>query len=97
MPFRGRAPVEAGFFTGVAAKGDGPPLLSGAVQQGDGRESDFSAAAPLDTVEELRLERIRRQSVEDPFLPGWLALVAAALLAAWAWQATRPPLHTGRA
>lgn len=97
MPFRGRAPVEAGFFTVLAAKGDGPPLLSGAVQQGDGRESDFSAAAPLDTVEELRLERIRRQSVEDPFLPGWLALVAAALLAAWAWQATRPPLHTGRA
>jgi hypothetical protein len=34
----------------------------------------------------VRLELARRQSVADPFLPGWLALVAAALLVAWGWK-----------
>ena len=91
LPFRGRAPAEPGFFTvrrGSDAADD-TPLLSGAVQQSDARESDFAAAAPIDTVDDVRLERARRQTVADPFLPGWIALAAAALLAAWAWSARR--------
>jgi hypothetical protein len=91
LPFRGRAPAEPGFFTVRRDPGaaDDTPLLSGAVQQADARESDFSAAAAIDTVDEVRLERVRRQTVADPFLPGWVALAAAALLAAWAWSARR--------
>ena len=90
-PFRGRAPADAGFF--AVARGDGeasaPPLLHGATQQADPRESDFRTAGPADTVDGVRLELARRQSVADPFLPGWLALVAAALLVAWGWKQTR--------
>jgi len=88
QPFRGRAPADAGFFT-VAPRSEGGPatiLLHGATQQADPRESDFRAAGPANTVDEVRLELVRRQSVADPFLPGWLALVAAALLVAWAWK-----------
>ncbi len=90
-PFRGRAPADAGFF--AVARGDdeasAPPLLHGATQQADPRESDFRTAGPADTVDGVRLELARRQSVADPFLPGWLALVAAALLVAWGWKQTR--------
>ena len=91
QPFRGRAPADAGFF--AVARGDGeasaPPLLHGATQQADPRESDFRTAGPADTVDGVRLELARRQSVADPFLPGWLALVAAALLVAWGWKQTQ--------
>ena len=88
QPFRGRAPADAGFFTVAPRASDAPPqpLLQGATQQADPRESDFRTAGPADTVDGLRLELARRQSVADPFLPGWLALVAAALLAAWDWR-----------
>lgn len=88
QPFRGRAPAEAGFFT--VAPHDGAASmearLHGATQQADPRESDFRTAGPADTVDEVRLELARRQSVADPFLPGWLALVTAALLVAWGWK-----------
>jgi hypothetical protein len=88
QPFRGRAPADAGFFTVAAPAGEAstPALLQGATQQADPRESDFRTAGPADTVDEVRLELARRQSVADPFLPGWLALVAAALLVAWGWK-----------
>lgn len=88
QPFRGRAPADAGFFTVAANAGEAPmqALLQGATQQADPRESDFRTAGPADTVDEVRLELARRQSVADPFLPGWLALVAAALLVAWGWK-----------
>ena len=88
QPFRGRAPADAGFFTVAANAAVAPvqPLLHGATQQADPRESDFRTAGPADTVDEVRLELARRQSVADPFLPGWLALVAAALLVAWGWK-----------
>ncbi len=88
QPFRGRAPADAGFFTVAANAGEAPTqaLLQGATQQADPRESDFRTAGPADTVDEVRLELARRQSVADPFLPGWLALVAAALLVAWGWK-----------
>ena len=91
QPFRGRAPADAGFFAVAPRDGEAsaPPLLHGATQQADPRESDFRAAGPADTVDEVRLELARRQSVADPFLPGWLALVAAALLVAWGWPHSR--------
>lgn len=90
-PFRGRAPTETGFFTVTADAGDAsaPTVLHGATQQADPRESDFRAAGPADTVDDVRLELARRQSVADPFLPGWLALVATALLVAWGWKPTQ--------
>ena len=91
QPFRGRAPADAGFFAVAPRDGEAsaPPLLHGATQQADPRESDFRTAGPADTVDEVRLELARRQSVADPFLPGWLALVAAALLVAWGWKQTQ--------
>jgi Aerotolerance regulator N-terminal len=91
QPFRGRAPADAGFFTVTPrdAEASVSPQLHGATQQADPRESDFRTAGPADTVDEVRLELARRQSVADPFLPGWLALVAAALLVAWGWPDTR--------
>ncbi len=90
QPFRGRAPADAGFFTVAPRVGDASAeaRLHGATQQADPRESDFRTAGPADTVDEVRLELARRQSVADPFLPGWLALVAAALLVAWGWKPT---------
>jgi len=96
QPFRGRAPAEAGFFTIAPADGQASsaPILHGAAQQADPRESDFSDAAPADTVDEVRLELARRQSVADPFLPGWLALVAGALLIAWGWAGARRGMAT---
>jgi hypothetical protein len=91
QPFRGRAPAEAGFFTVAPSAGEASAqaYLQGATQQADPRESDFRTAGPADTVDEVRLELARRQSVADPSLPGWLALVAAALLVAWGWPNTR--------
>ena len=91
QPFRGRAPADAGFFTVApnAGEASAQALLQGATQQADPRESDFRTAGPADTVDEVRLELARRQSVADPFLPGWLALVAAALLVAWGWKQTQ--------
>ena len=91
QPFRGRAPADAGFFSVAPrdSEASAPPLLHGATQQSDPRESDFRTAGPADTVDGVRLELARRQSVADPFLPGWLALVAAALLVAWGWKQTQ--------
>ena len=91
QPFRGRAPADAGFFTVAASAGaaSAQAYLQGATQQADPRESDFRTAGPADTVDEVRLELARRQSVADPFLPGWLAMVAAALLIAWGWKPTQ--------
>ena len=82
---------SAGFFAVAPRDGEAsaPPLLHGATQQADPRESDFRTAGPADTVDEVRLELARRQSVADPFLPGWLAIVAAALLVAWGWKQTQ--------
>jgi len=91
QPFRGRAPAEAGFFAVAPRDGEASAeaRLHGATQQADPRESDFRPAGPADTVDGVRLELARRQSVADPFLPGWLALVAAALLVAWGWKQTQ--------
>ena len=59
------------------------------INEADPRESDFRTAGPADTVDGVRLELARRQSVADPFVPGWLALVAAALLVAGGWKQTQ--------
>ncbi|MFM8282179.1 MAG: hypothetical protein ACKOCW_01365, partial [Planctomycetaceae bacterium] len=85
-PFRGQAPSEPALFTvadGAAAR------LVGAAQGADARESDFRAAATLDTLSRLEVERRRKESIADPWLPAWLALIAGALAGAWAWPAWR--------
>lgn len=81
-PFARRAPRETSFFT--IRDGDGAPLVSGAALGLDPREGDFRDAAAIDTLTGLERERALVQSVADPWAPGWIALVAAALLAAWA-------------
>jgi len=85
-PFRGQAPSEPALFTvadGATAR------LVGAAQGADARESDFRAAATLDTLSRLEVERRRKESIADPWLPAWLALIAGALAGAWAWPAWR--------
>lgn len=87
IPFRGRAPEEPGLFT-VGIPGSAPSLV-GAAHAADARESDFRAAGPVDTVGQLALEQQRRESIADPRVPLWLALVALALVGAWGWPAWR--------
>jgi len=89
LPFRGRAPREPAFFTVAAAAGADEAsnrLVSGAAQFGDSREGDFRAAAPVDTLESIRMEQAIKQSVADPWAPLWLGLAIAALLVAWGWR-----------
>jgi hypothetical protein len=97
VPFRGRAPREPAFFTvaaataagaDAAAGAAGPParLVTGAAQFADSREGDFRTAAPLDTLESVRMERAIKQSVADPWAPLWLGIAIAALLVAWGWK-----------
>lgn len=81
-PFARRAPRETSFFT--VRDADGARLVSGAALGLDPREGDFRDAAPVDTLAGLERERALVQSVADPWAPGWIALVAVALLAAWA-------------
>jgi len=83
VDFQGRAPDEPAFFAVVRADAAGP-LVSGAAQFADARESDFRDAAPADTLETLRREAALKQSVEDPWMPLWLGGLAAALAVAWA-------------
>lgn len=89
VPFRGRAPREPAFFTvSAAVGGDAAParLVTGAAQFADSREGDFRTAAPLDTLESIRMERALKQSVADPWAPLWLGIAIAALLVAWGWR-----------
>ena len=87
VPFRGRAPREPAFFQ-VSAGADAVPtrLVFGAAQFADAREGDFRPAAPLDTLESIRMERAVKQSVADPWAPLWLGIAIAALLVAWGWK-----------
>ena len=87
VPFRGRTPRESAFFT-VAAGADAAltRLVTGAAQFADSREGDFRTAAPLDTLESIRMERALKQSVADPWAPLWLGIAIAALLVAWGWR-----------
>jgi hypothetical protein len=94
-PFRGRAPAGPGFFTVSSAPAAGTAdadtatpvaILSGAAQFADSRESDFRTAAPLDTLESLRFEQAKKQSIEDPWTPLWLGLAIGGLLVAWGWR-----------
>ena len=65
-----------------------PParLVAGAAQFADSREGDFRAAAPVDTLESIRMEQAIKQSVADPWAPLWLGIAIAALLVAWGWR-----------
>lgn len=87
VPFRGRAPREPAFFTvGAGADAALTRLVTGAAQFADSREGDFRTAAPLDTLESIRMERAIKQSVADPWAPLWLGIAIAALLVAWGWR-----------
>jgi hypothetical protein len=85
-----RAPDAPGFFTIplLLPTGDARQLMTGAAHFADARECDFREAAPVDTLDTIRLERIRKRAVEDPWAALWVAVVAAALLAAWGWNRT---------
>lgn len=83
LPFNGRVPERAGYFTLEEA---GVALVRGAVHFADTREADFRKAGPVDTVEERRWEAALRQSEEDPLTPLWVLLVTACLLGAWGWR-----------
>jgi len=80
--FARRAPRETAFFT--IRDADGATLLSGATLAIDPREGDFRDAAAVDTLSGMRRDRALVQSVADPWAPGWIGLIAVALLAAWA-------------
>ncbi|MGB8854766.1 MAG: BatA domain-containing protein [Pirellulales bacterium] len=83
-----RAPETPGFFSVplAAAAGDARQVMIGAAQFADTRECDFRRAAPIDTLDSLRMERIVKRSVEDPWAPLWVTVAAAALLVAWGWR-----------
>lgn len=85
-PFERRAPRESAFFT--VRDADGTPLFAGAALALDPREGDFGSAGPVDTLSAVRRQRALARSVADPWAPGWMGLVAAALLVAWARGAT---------
>ena len=91
-----RAPETPGFFTlpitsqnfqaaaaDVDSAGESGPLLTAAAQFADARECDLGDAMALDTLDAIRLERVMKRSVEDPWAPLWIVVAAAALLAAW--------------
>jgi hypothetical protein len=82
-PFRGRAPAAGTTGVGTATP---VAIVSGAAQFADSRESDFRTAAPLDTLESLRFEQAKKQSIEDPWTPLWLGLAIGGLLVAWGWR-----------
>lgn len=83
-----RAPETPGFFSVplAAAAGDARQVMIGAAQFADARECDFRGASPIDTLDTIRMERIVKRSVEDPWAPLWVAVAAAALLVAWGWR-----------
>ena len=87
-PYHGRAPREPSFFSVAAVTRADPParLVAGAAQFADSREGDFRAAAPVDTLESIRMEQAIKQSVADPWAPLWLGIAIAALLVAWGWR-----------
>lgn len=86
-----RAPETPGFFSVplAVAAGDARQVMIGAAQFADARECDFRGAAPIDTLDTIRMERIVKRSVEDPWAPLWVAVAAAALLVAWGWRGGR--------
>jgi hypothetical protein len=90
-PFRGRAPWIPGFFT-VSAGRESPtntPSVRGAAQFADSRESDFRKAAPVDTLETVRMELAIKQSIADPWAPLWVGIAIGALLVAWGWRGAK--------
>jgi len=91
IPFRGRAPADPRFFTVTAATNPPvtAPFVRGAAEFADSRESDFRDAAPVDTLEAIRVEQAIKQSVEDPWGPLWLGIAIGGLLVAWGWRGAR--------
>ncbi len=90
-PFRGRAPWAPGFFTVSAATTtqESTRFVCGAAQFADSRESDFRGAAPVDTLEAIRMAQAIKQSIADPWAPLWAGIAIGALLVAWGWRGAR--------
>jgi hypothetical protein len=90
-PFRGRAPWLPSFFavTVPQESKSTTPLVRGASQFADSRESDFRKAAPVDTLEAIRMEQALKQSITDPWAPLWAGIAVVALLIAWGWRGAK--------
>ncbi len=81
-----RVPSLPGFFS--ATQG-GQTLLSGAAQFADARESDFSAAATLDTLADHRVKLVELHTRADAVTPLWLILIGVLLILYWAVTSPR--------
>lgn len=81
-----RAPLQPAFFT---VSQDGRPLLQGAAHFTDPRESDLSAAASADRLQEDEAVLVERLSREDDLWRLWLLLLLAALLLSWHFSRER--------
>jgi hypothetical protein len=90
-PFRGRAPWLPSFFavTVPQESKSTTPLVRGASQFADSRESDFRKAAPVDTLEAIRMGQALKQSITDPWAPLWAGIAVVALLIAWGWRGAK--------
>ncbi len=81
-----RAPDRPAFFTVLQG---GKPLVTGAAQFGDVRESDFTGCGESDTLAAREKALAHAASVPDPWRPLWLVALAALLLGAWYAQRER--------
>lgn len=79
-----RAPAAPGFFS--VQQGE-RTLLTAAAHFADAREADFSAATAADSLTGQVARLADRSSVHDFLAPLWTILLAATLLANWAWIA----------
>lgn len=81
-----RAPSDVGFFRFMK---DGEEVMRGAAFLDDARQGDFSACSRfVHNLPPSVQERRERLSLPDPLVPLWVALVVAALIAAW-WPVRR--------
>jgi len=75
-----RAPREPCFFTVRQGERD---VFRGAARFADAREADFREASSFDQVGESAEMIEVEHSRSDPWIPMWIALVAAALMLSW--------------
>ena len=76
-----RAPTLPGFFSVTQG---GEPLLSGAAQFADARESDFSTATTEDTLASHGAGLVELRTHADAWAPLWLLLLGSSLVLSWA-------------
>jgi hypothetical protein len=81
-----RAPWRPAFFRVTRGA---ELVLAGAAHFADVREADFTHAASGDLRPADRRESRDRQRREDPWLPFWIVLLGATLVADWTWAEGR--------